>query len=158
MADTFEAYIGGLLIDQPETGEKVVFDWISKITEPQMEEIAKFRPSYNKKAKEMLGGLLAADKAVAPSYVHLSGSKEDGEVEYACLVKGREIVDGSWKMIGKGQWKEVGRGCGTTPKEAQARAAMQVLEELRVAQPSRKVIFMENEAGDFVEIQADVQD
>ena len=158
VADTFEAYIGGLLTDQPEMGEKVVFEWISKVTEPQMEEIAKLRPSCNKKAKNVLEALLAAEKAVAPSYVHLRGTKEDGEVEYACLVKGREIVDGSWKMIGKGQWKEVGRGCGTTPKEAQARAAMQVLEELRVAQPSRKVIFMENEAGDFVEIQADVQD
>lgn len=157
VADTFEAYIGGLLTDQPETGEKVVFEWISKVTEPQMEEIAKLRPSCNLKAKHVLEGLLAAEKTAAPSYVHLRGSKGDGDIEYACLVRGREIVEGSWKMIGKAEWKEIGRGSGKTAKEAQARAAMQVLERLKVAEPRRQFIVVENDAGEFVEIPADPQ-
>jgi len=157
VADTFEAYIGGLLTDQPETGEKVVFEWISKVTEPQMEEIAKLRPSYNKKAKYVLEGLLAAEKIAAPSYMHLRGSNEDGDVEYACLVQGRELVEGSWRTTENGQWKEIGRGSGKSAKEAKVRAAMQVLERLKGTEPRKKFIVVENDAGEFVEIPADPQ-
>ena len=154
IADTFEAYIGGLLIDQPETGDRVVFEWIRKIMEPQIDEIAQLR-LYNSRAKHQLAGLLAAEKVAAPIYANLQGSKQDRNVEVACLVQGREIVQGSWKEIGKDLWKEIGRGIGNTVKEAQIRAAMQVLEELRVSQPRTRIILVENDQGDFDEVQAE---
>ena len=155
-ADTFEAYIGGVLMDQPETGEEVVFEWISKVTEPQINEFTKLRLGYNKKAILQLQARLTAENAAAPKYMHLRGTNKDHETEYACLVQGMEIVEGAWKQIDKDTWNEVGRGIGKTAKEAQIRAAMHVLEELGDPGPKGKVIFVETEEGEFEEVEVDI--
>ena len=154
-ADMFESYIGGLLIDRPETGEQVAFEWISKITEPQIDEFTKLRPGINRKAIRQLEALLDGESVAAPTYACLRGKKTDDEFEAACSVQGREIVNGAWSEVRKGTWKEVGRGIGSTEHEAKLRAAMHVLEQLSSSQPKRKTIFVETDEGEFEEVEVD---
>ena len=118
IADIFEAYIGGILTDQPDDGEKVVFKWMSEITAPQVEEtekVARNLLNVNKNAKQELYILLDAERAPAPAYVVTKEGDTNNDFEVACLVQG----------------KEMGRGVGKNKNEAGTRAAMQVLEKLK---------------------------
>lgn len=118
IADIFEAYIGGILTDQPETGEQTVMEWMAKVTGPQVaetEKVAKVILNVNKNAKQELYVLLDAEKAPAPTYVVTREGNTNMDFEVACLVQG----------------KEMGRGIGKNKNEAGIRAAMQVLEKLR---------------------------
>lgn len=120
VADIFEAYIGGILTDQPDDGEKIVFQWMSEITAPQVnetEKVARMILNMNKNAKQELYVLLDAEKAPAPTYVVTREGSTNSDFEVACLVQG----------------KEMGRGVGKNKNEAGTRAAMQVLEKLRAS-------------------------
>ena len=120
IADIFEAYIGGILTDQPDTGEQVVFKWMSEITAPQInetEKVAKMILNVNKNAKQELYVLLDAEKALAPTYVVTREGSTNTDYEVACLIHG----------------KEMGRGIGKNKNEAGTRAAMQALEKLKAS-------------------------
>ena len=117
IADIFEAYIGGILTDQPDTGEQVVFKWMSEITAPQInetEKVARMILNVNKNAKQQLYVLLDAERAPAPTYVVTREGSTNTDYEVACLVQG----------------KEMGRGVGKNKNDAGTRAAMQALEKL----------------------------
>lgn len=118
VADIFEAYIGGILTDQPDTGEQVVFKWMSEITAPQInetEKVARMILNVNKNAKQQLYVLLDAERAPAPTYVVTREGSTNTDYEVVCLVQG----------------KEMGRGVGKNKNEAGTRAAMQALEKLK---------------------------
>ena len=120
VADIFEAYIGGILTDQPDDGEKTVFEWLSKVIAPQVDEaekVAKILLNVNKNAKQQLYVLLDAEKAPAPMYVVTKEGSTSSDYEVACLVQG----------------KELGRGQGKNKGEAGTRAAMQALENLMLS-------------------------
>jgi dsRNA-specific ribonuclease len=118
VADIFEAYIGGILTDQPEDGERIVRQWMEAIIRPQLEEaerISKLILNVNKNAKQELYVLIDAERLPAPKYVITKEGTTNIDFEVACIVQG----------------KELGRGWGTNKNEAGTRAAMQVLEKLR---------------------------
>jgi dsRNA-specific ribonuclease len=118
VADIFEAYIGGILTDQPEDGERIVHQWMEEIIGPQLEEavkISKLILNMNKNAKQELYVLIDAEKLPAPIYVVTKVGATNTDFEVACLIQG----------------KELGRGLGKNKNEAGTRAAMQVLEKLR---------------------------
>jgi ribonuclease III len=120
VADIFEAYIGGILTDQPDTGEAVVYNWMAEITAPQISETEKIAAkiaTLNKGAKQELYVLLDADKMPAPTYVITKLGSTTLDFEVACLVMG----------------KEMGRGVGKNKNDAGTRAAMQVIDKLRAA-------------------------
>ena len=118
VADIFEAYIGGILTDQPEDGERVVRQWMEEIIGPQLDEaekISKLILNVNKSAKQELYVLIDAEKLPAPTYVVTKEGATNTDFEVACIIQG----------------KELGRGLGKNKNEAGTRAAMQVLEKLR---------------------------
>lgn len=118
VADIFEAYIGGILTDQPETGEQVVYQWLSEITAPQVteaEKIGKVILNVNKNAKQELYVLIDAEKGPSPTYVVTKEGSTNSDFEVAVMIQG----------------KEMGRGWGKNKNEAGTRAAMQALEKLR---------------------------
>jgi dsRNA-specific ribonuclease len=120
IADIFEAYIGGILTDQPDTGEETVFHWMKAVIAPQVEqavEIAGHLSDINKNAKQELYVLTDAAKAPAPVYVVTKEGSTNTDFEVACLVQG----------------KEMGRGIGKNKNEAGTRAAMSVLQKWKVS-------------------------
>ena len=132
VADIFEAYIGGILTDQAEDGERVVFEWMSKVVAPQVdaaESVAKTILNLNKNAKQELYVLVDAEKAPAPTYVVTKQGSTNTDFEVACMIQG----------------KEAGRGIGKNKQEAGIRAAMQVLERLRTTRAKKEE---ENDLGD----------
>jgi dsRNA-specific ribonuclease len=125
VADTFEAYIGGILVDQPEDGEKVIFRWLSEVTAPQIKEaekVAKVLLNLNRNAKQELYSLLDAEKAPAPEYRTTKMGDTNTDYEVACIVQG----------------KEIGRGIGKNKNEAGTRAAMQALARLKATPTAAK--------------------
>lgn len=125
IADIFEAYIGGIISDQPETGEQTVFKWLSEVIAPQVDEaekVAKAILNVNRNAKQELYVLLDAEKAPAPAYIVTREGSTNTDFEVACLVQGREM----------------GRGRGKNKNEAGIRAAMQALERLRASTQKHK--------------------
>ena len=120
VADVFEAYIGGIITDQPETGEQTVLEWMRKVITPQVEEAVRIVSELNdlnKNAKQELYVLIDAERLPAPVYVVTKEGDTNRDFEVACLVQG----------------KEVARGVGKNKNEAGARAAMAVLEKLKAA-------------------------
>jgi len=118
IADIFESYIGGILTDQPETGEAVVYKWMAEVTAPQIletQKIAAKMSTLNKHAKQELYVLLDAQKLPAPVYVVTKQGSTVLDFEVACLVNGIEM----------------GRGVGNNKNAAGTRAAMQALEKFR---------------------------
>jgi dsRNA-specific ribonuclease len=118
IADVFEAYIGGILTDQPDKGEQVVYKWMSEVTAPQVSETEKIAAklvTLNKNAKQELYVVLDAQKLPAPVYVMTKQGSTTLDFEVACLVQGMEV----------------GRGVGKNKNDAGTRAAMQALEKLR---------------------------
>jgi len=118
IADIFESYIGGILTDQPEAGEAVVYKWMAEITGPQIseaEKIAAKMATLNKHAKQELYVLLDAEKLPAPVYVITKRGSTVLDFEVACLVNGIEM----------------GRGVGNNKNAAGTRAAMQALEKFK---------------------------
>jgi dsRNA-specific ribonuclease len=133
VADIFEAYIGGILTDQPEDGERVVFKWMQEITGPQIDEAEKIVEvllSVNRNAKQELYVMMDAEKVRAPVYVVTRGGNTSSDFEVACLIQG----------------KEIGRGVGKSKNEAGTRAAMQVLQKLKDSGPNM-VSAAENDEG-----------
>ena len=125
VADIFEAYIGGILTDQPSTGERTVFEWMKAITAPQLEhavKIAGYLVDINRNAKQELYVLIDAEKLPAPVYVVTREGGTNLDFEVACLVQG----------------KEMGRGIGKNKNEAGIRAATQVLEKLKATTANRR--------------------
>jgi len=131
IADIFEAYIGGVLTDQPADGERVICEWMAAVIAPQVEVAAKIAHNIlniNKNAKQELYVLIDAEKLPAPIYVVTREGSTNTDFEVACLVHG----------------KEMGRGCGKNKNEAGTRAAMQVLDKLRAT----TVQIKKNDEGD----------
>jgi dsRNA-specific ribonuclease len=137
VSDIFEAYIGGILTDQPEDGERVVFKWMQEITGPQIDEaekIAEVLVSVNRNAKQELYVRMDAEKVRAPVYVVTRGGNTNSDFEVACLIQG----------------KEIGRGVGKSKNEAGTRAAMQVLQKLKDCVP-KMASMEENDEGKVLE-------
>jgi len=142
IADIFEAYIGGILTDQPDTGEQTVFQWMKAITAPQVEYAVRIAGSLNdinKNAKQDLYVLIDAERLPAPVYVVTKEGGTNSDFEVACLVQG----------------KEMGRGVGKNKNEAGTRAAMQVLAKLRASTLRKRSADESTDGGNNLRVAGD---
>ncbi|KAK6347063.1 hypothetical protein TWF696_007143 [Orbilia brochopaga] len=118
LADLFEAYVGGLLLDR---GPEVVDEWIKDLIEPKMkaiaEEINKEKP-LNKAAKAEIAGLIGGKNA---------------NIEYRWTSGEGGNQGGFWYTIYFTGWgiqgRALGSGWGPNKTDASIRAAMNVIEE-----------------------------
>ncbi|KAF3940681.1 hypothetical protein ABW19_dt0200631 [Dactylella cylindrospora] len=118
VADLFEAYIGGLLLDR---GPQIVDDWLRDLIEPMMKQITeeynKEKP-LNKAAKNEIARIIGG-KSVTIDYRWTDGlGGNQGGYCYTIFFTGWGFTE---KMLGSG-W-------GPNKTDASIRAAMNVLEE-----------------------------
>ncbi|KAF3926704.1 hypothetical protein ABW21_db0204125 [Orbilia brochopaga] len=118
LADLFEAYVGGLLLDR---GPEVVDEWIKDLIEPRMkafaEEVNKEKP-LNKAAKAEIAALIGG-KNVNIEYRWTSGEGgNQGGFWFTIYFTG-------WGIHGR----VLGSGWGPNKTDASIRAAMNVIEE-----------------------------
>nr|ABG33778.1 double-strand-specific Pac1 ribonuclease [Schizosaccharomyces pombe] len=109
IADTFEAYLGALILDGQE---ETAFQWVSRLLQPKIANITVQRP-IDKLAKSKLFHKYSTLGHIEYRWVDGAGGSAEGYV-IACIFNG----------------KEVARAWGANQKDAGSRAAMQALEVL----------------------------
>ncbi|KAJ6256612.1 hypothetical protein Dda_8477 [Drechslerella dactyloides] len=118
LADLFEAYIGGLLLDR---GPEVVDDWIKDLIEPRMKELVeennKEKP-LNKAAKVELSGLIGGKNATIEYRWTGGGGGNQGGFCFTIFFTG-------WGF----ESEPLGSGWGSNKTDASIRAAMNVMED-----------------------------
>lgn len=117
IADTMEAYIGGVYMD-PKGGPGVVKEWLKELLEPMMDDMEKERRSIeplDREAKQTLYQRIGSQDLI-PHYVTVS--EGDGEVPFTVECRmGSEVI---------------GVGSASNLKNAGLRAAMMALKNIRV--------------------------
>ncbi|KAK6523909.1 hypothetical protein TWF281_001874 [Arthrobotrys megalospora] len=118
LADLFEAYVGGLLLD---SGPEVVDEWLKDLMEPRMKEAAEEynrEKPLNKTAKNELTRLIGGKNAqIKYDWDGRGGGNQGGY----CF----EVYFTGWGITKK----LLGKGWGPNKTDASIRAAMNVLEE-----------------------------
>ncbi|QSL66990.1 hypothetical protein MERGE_001377 [Pneumocystis wakefieldiae] len=120
VADIFESYIGGLVLDS-SNGEKIAFRWISQLMAPDISLFQKKQKNsveLDKMAKQTLYNRIGreyhtdgqARKKIEYIWIGGEGGNKDG-YEYSCRIDGQEV----------------GRGWGPNQKIAGIRSAMDAL-------------------------------
>lgn len=123
VADIFESYIGGLVLDSTN-GEKIAFRWISQLMAPDISLFLKKQKSsaeLDKMAKQTLYNRIGREfhtdgqtrKKIEYIWIGGEGGNKDG-YEYSCRIDGQEV----------------GRGWGPNQKIAGIRSAMDALSKL----------------------------
>lgn len=116
-ADVFEAYVGGLMMDEKD-GSEVVRSWVADLIEPYVEKIKQERQEaepVNKMAKNMLYAMIGTHD-VGPEYITTVEGANGTPFKVECRFKGRVI----------------GVGTGINTKIAGLRAAMEALKHKRL--------------------------
>ena len=129
IADTFEAYLGALILDNPQGARKADL-WLRALTEPRIQAYigAQITEPINVGAKQKIWNHYShlhpasAGRGLVVKYdwVDGKGGNEGGFV-CACLV-----------TVPGGKETEIGRGWGLNKKEAEHRAAMKAVEKLNL--------------------------
>lgn len=118
LADLFEAYIGGLLLD---SGPEVVDEWLKDLMEPRMKEAAeqysKEKP-LNKAAKNQISSMIGGKNVDIQYKWEGGGGGNQGGYHFTIYFTGWGITN---KILGKG-W-------GSNKTDASIRAAMNALDE-----------------------------
>ncbi|KAG5437681.1 hypothetical protein PCANB_000718 [Pneumocystis canis] len=120
VADVFESYIGGLVLDS-YNGEKIAFKWISQLMKSDISLFQKKQKSsveLDKMAKQTLYNRIGREfgtdgqtrKKIEYIWIGGEGGNKDG-YEYSCRIDGQEV----------------GRGWGPNQKIAGIRSAMDAL-------------------------------
>ncbi|EMR08191.1 hypothetical protein PNEG_03362 [Pneumocystis murina B123] len=123
VADIFESYIGGLVLDS-SNGEKIAFRWISQLMAPDISLFQKKQKNsveLDKMAKQTLYNRIGREyhtdgqtrKKIEYIWIGGEGGNKDG-YEYSCRIDGQEV----------------GRGWGPNQKIAGIRSAMDALAKL----------------------------
>ncbi|KAG4305941.1 hypothetical protein PORY_000851 [Pneumocystis oryctolagi] len=123
VADIFESYIGGLVLDS-SNGEEIAFRWISQLMAPDIclfQKKQKGSIELDKMAKQTLYNRIGREfntdgqtrKKIEYIWIGGEGGNKDG-YEYSCRIDG----------------EEVGRGWGPNQKIAGIRSAMDALSKL----------------------------
>ncbi|KAF3091944.1 hypothetical protein TWF102_008626 [Orbilia oligospora] len=118
LADLFEAYIGGLLLD---SGPEVVDEWLKDLMEPKMkeavEQFTKEKP-LNKAAKNQISSMVGGRNVDIRYEWEGGGGGNQGGYHFTIYFTGWGITN---KILGKG-W-------GSNKTDASIRAAMNALDE-----------------------------
>ncbi|KAK6339460.1 hypothetical protein TWF718_008873 [Orbilia javanica] len=118
LADLFEAYIGGLLLD---SGPEVVDEWLKDLMEPRMKEAAeqysKEKP-LNKAAKNQISSIIGGKNVDIRYEWEGGGGGNQGGYYFTIYFTGWGVTN---KILGKG-W-------GSNKTDASIRAAMNALDE-----------------------------
>lgn len=123
IADVFEAYIGGVIISNPE-GRKEVEEWLEGLLKPTIEE-----------QRLILDGTSKVDKtAVSRLYQEATAKKRNSKVEFRFVEAGLEGKEDRWECVCEWNGEVKGRAKGKNRQEAKHRVASIVLELLQAEQ------------------------
>ncbi|KAF3927156.1 hypothetical protein ABW20_dc0101516 [Dactylellina cionopaga] len=136
LADLFEAYVGGVLLD---SGPEIVDEWIKDLIEPRMKEVAeefnKEKP-LNKAAKNEIASMIGGKTATIEYRWTEGGGGNQGGYCFTIYFTG-------WGVNGK----MLGSGWGPNKTDASIRAAMNALDEghaLREVRRAKQKWYEEN--------------
>lgn len=119
IADTFEAYVGGVYMD-PKGGPKVVKDWLKELLKPLMADMEQQRSSIeplDREAKQTLYQQIGSHE-FNPQYI--TTHEGDGDVPFTVECRmGDEVI---------------GVGSASNLKNAGLRAAMMALKNVRIVE------------------------
>ncbi|EPS38982.1 hypothetical protein H072_7275 [Dactylellina haptotyla CBS 200.50] len=137
LADLFEAYVGGLLLD---SGPEIVDEWVKDLIEPRMKEVAEEynrEKPLNKAAKNDIASMIGGKNATI-EYRWTEGlGGNQGGYHFTIFFTG-------WGFSGK----VLGQGWGANKTDASIRAAMNALEEgnaLREVKRAKQRWYEENQ-------------
>lgn len=117
VADVFEAFIGGVIVSNPE-GRRLVEEWLDLLLRPTLEE-----------QRAIIEGSVKIDKmAVSRLYEVAAALKKKLDFKFAD--SGLNGKEDRWEAICEWNGKEMGRAKGRNQQEAKHRAAAVVLQQL----------------------------
>ena len=117
IADVFEAYIGGVIISNPQEGKDLVEKWLFALVKPTLDE-----------HRQILEGSIKVDKMAASRLYDLA-AKEKKKLEFKYSDSKMNGAEDRWEATCIWGGKEVGTAKARNQQEAKQRIAGQVLLE-----------------------------
>jgi dsRNA-specific ribonuclease len=118
VADVFEAYIGGVIVSNPD-GRKLVEEWFELLLRPTLEE-----------QRAIIEGSVKIDKT-AVSRLYQEATTQRKKLEFKFNDSGLNGKEDRWEAICEWNGKEAGRAKARNQQEAKHRVASIVLQELQ---------------------------
>ena len=119
IADLFEAYIGGVIVSNPQTGRGSVEEFLEALVQPTLEE-----------QKMILDGSVKVDK-MAVSKLYEAAITQKKKLEFKFMDSEVNGSEDRWEAICFWGGKEVGRAKARNQQEAKHLVAAMVLQELQ---------------------------
>ena len=127
IADVFEAYIGGVIVSNPQ-GRQEVEEWLEKLLRPTIEE-----------QRLIVEGISRVDKsAVSKLYQEATARKKNHKLEFKFNELDPEGKENRWECVCEWNGDEKGRATGRNRQEAKHRVASLVLEVLEKEQQQQE--------------------
>ncbi|KAL7267307.1 hypothetical protein RUND412_010113 [Rhizina undulata] len=121
LADTFEAYIAAIILDDPVNGVETAKNWLAALFEPKLKDMESQHTSIapiDKMAKQTLNNIAGGNRAT---------------IEYKWTAGQGGNKGGYWITVILTGWgfkgREIGRGWGMSKSDAALRAAMNVIAD-----------------------------
>lgn len=118
IADVFEAYIGGVIVSDPQNGRRLVEEFLEALVRPTLEE-----------QKMILDGSIKVDK-MAVSKLYQAATIQKKKLEFRFMDSEVNGAEDRWEAICSWGGKEAGRAKARNQQEAKHRVAEMVLHEL----------------------------
>lgn len=119
IADVFEAYIGGVIVSNPQSGRGLVEEFLEALVQPTLEE-----------QKMILDGSVKVDK-LAVSKLYEVATIEKKKLEFKFADSEANGAEDRWEAICFWGGKEAGRAKAKNQQEAKHRVAAMVFQELQ---------------------------
>jgi ribonuclease III len=117
VADVFEAFIGGVIVSNPE-GRRLVEEWLELLLGPTLEE-----------QRAIIEGSVKIDKT-AVSRLYQAATAQRKKLEFKFIDSGLNGKEDRWEAICEWNGREAGRAKARNQQEAKHRVASIVLHEL----------------------------
>ena len=119
IADVFEAYIGGVIVSNPQSGRRLIEELLEALVQPTLEE-----------QKMILDGSVKVDK-MAVSKLYEVATIQKKKLEFRFEDSEVNGAEDRWEAICSWSGKEVGRAKARNQQEAKHRVAAIVFQELQ---------------------------
>jgi dsRNA-specific ribonuclease len=119
IADVFEAYIGGVIVSNPQSGRGLVEEFLEALVQPTLEE-----------QKMILDGTVKVDK-MAVGKLYEASTIQKKKLEFRFVDSQVSGAEDRWEAICSWGGKEAGRAKARNQQEAKHRVAAMVLQELQ---------------------------
>jgi dsRNA-specific ribonuclease len=127
IADVFEAYVGGVIVSNPQ-GREQVEEWLEKLLGPTIDE-----------QRLILDGTAKVDKmAVSRLYQEATAKKKNHKVDFKFVETETVASEERWECTCLWNGQEKGRAKGRNRQEAKHRVASIVLEVLKQEQDKQQ--------------------